>query len=89
MTLCSGICGGCRMAISEWIEVISVGVLALIWLVRLEGRISAVDKANIETQKDVDELRTKHEALDSKIIEQLAQIRESLARLEGKLGVDK
>jgi hypothetical protein len=48
-----------------------------------------IDRANIETQKDVDELRVKHEALDSKIIDQLSKIRESLARLEGKLGVEK
>lgn len=77
------------MNISDWVEIGAVVVGVVIWLVRLEGKVSAVDKANTETQKDVDELRTKHEALDSKIIEQLAQIRESLARLEGKLGVEK
>lgn len=77
------------MNISDWIEVISIAVLGLIWLVRLEGKVKYIQDANKETQKDVDELRVKHEALDSKIVEQLAQIRESLARLEGKLGVDR
>lgn len=37
-------------------------------------------------QKDIDELRVRHESLDSKIVEQLSQVRESLARLEGALG---
>jgi len=58
-----------------------------VWLVRLEGKIHAGEKANHETQKDVDDLRARHEALDSKIVEQLSEIRESLARLEGSLGV--
>lgn len=61
----------------------------IVWLVRLEGKINAVEKSNVETQKDVDELRARHEALDSKIVEQLSEIRESLARLEGSLGIIK
>lgn len=77
------------MELSQWLEIGVIVVGLVVWLVRLEGRLSAVDKANMETQKDIDDLRTRHEALDSKIVEQLAQIRESLARLEGKLGVDR
>ena len=74
---------------SDTIQIIASGVAVVVWLVRLEGKINAADKSNLETQKDVDELRIKHEELDSKIIEQLSKIRESLARLEGSLGVHK
>jgi hypothetical protein len=56
---------------------------AIVWLVRLEGKTDAAIKSNTETQKDIDELRIRHEGLDSKIVEQLARVRESLARLEG------
>ena len=59
------------------------GIAAIVWLVRLEGKTEAVAKANTETQKDVDELRIRHEVLDVKIVEQLSKVRESLARLEG------
>lgn len=73
--------------LSEWLEIVTVAIAFIVWLVRLEGKISYIEKSGIETQKDVDDLRAKHDALDIKIVEQLARIRESLARLEGKLGV--
>jgi hypothetical protein len=68
------------MQIQLDIVAIILPVVALIvWLIRLEGRVNMVERANIETQKDVDHMRT-----DNKIIfETLAAIRESLARLEG------
>lgn len=71
-------------------QLLQVGVAVIgfiVWLVRLEGKINAVEKSGHETQKDVDDLRARHEALDSKIVEQLSEIRESLARLEGSLGI--
>jgi hypothetical protein len=68
-------------------QAILAGVGVIVWLVRLEGKIHAVEKANHETQKDVDDLRVRHETLDSEIVEQLSNIRESLARLEGSLGI--
>ncbi len=54
---------------------------AVVWLVRLEGKILAQERANLETQKDVDALRIDH----SKIAEDLARIRESLGRIEGAM----
>ena len=59
------------------------GIAALVWLIRLEGRTNAIEKASDETQNDLNDLRIRHEGLDTKIVEQLAKVRESLARLEG------
>lgn len=61
----------------------------IVWLVRLEGRIEAVKASNQETQKDVDALRIEHNTLNHQTVKQLAEIRESLARIEGRLSVEK
>lgn len=71
----------------EYLEVILAVIALIVWLVRLEGKISQVQRLADEAQKDVDVLRTKHEGLDNKIVEQLGAVRESLARLEGRLGI--
>jgi hypothetical protein len=65
-----------------WPFILSIIALA-VWLVRLEGKTDSAIKATIEAQKDIDDLRIRHEGLDTKIVEQLARVRESLARLEG------
>ena len=77
------------MPLRDYFEVLIALLGFVVWCVRLEGKVHAANKANEETQKDVDNLRIKHESLDSKIIEQLGQVRESLARLEGALGINK
>lgn len=61
----------------------------VVWLVRLEGKTKENETTNMRTQKDIDELRIRHESLDSKVVEQLSSVRESLARIEGALGVKK
>lgn len=67
-----------------------LGLLAMVvWLVRLEGSVAHAKELARGCQKDVDELRIKHESLDSKIVEQLAQVREALARIEGRLEAHK
>jgi len=55
----------------------------IVWFVRLEGRVKQIEKDNNETQKDVDVLRVRHEALDSKMMNDLTAIREALGRIEG------
>jgi chromosome segregation ATPase len=60
----------------------------VVWLVRLEGRINQVESSNIETQKDVDDLRLKHESLDERLVNKLSEIERALARIEGRLGHD-
>jgi hypothetical protein len=57
----------------------------VVWLVRLEGKIMQVERSNQETQKDVDDLRVRHEALDERLMEKLSHIEKSLARIEGHL----
>lgn len=64
-------------------------VAIVVWLVRLEGRINYTEKSNTRTQKDVDDLRARHESLDSKIIQQLNQLNVAVARIEGSLGIKK
>lgn len=60
-----------------------------VWLIRLEGRVQQVSDRNIETQKDIDDLRIRHESLDSKIVDQLTKLREDLAEIKGYLSSKK
>jgi hypothetical protein len=75
-----------RILADLWPVLLSiVGLIA--WLVRLESRVNRADENNGRCEKKIDEYAVKHDALDSKVVEQLAQVRESLARIEGALGV--
>lgn len=66
-------------------------LLLVIWLVRLEMRVSTqkenLKAIELKTEKEMAEIKIKHEVLDSKVVEQLAQVRESLARIEGAMGI--
>lgn len=75
--------------ISDLWPFISAGIAGIVWLVRIEGKHLVLEKQIVVCQKEVDSLQIKHEALDSKVVEQLASVRESLARIEGALGVKK
>jgi hypothetical protein len=55
-----------------------VGLIA--WIVRLQAQVQSLEISHAK-------LIEKHEALDSKVMDQLASMRESLARIEGALGV--
>lgn len=66
--------------ISNIWPVVTALIGLIVWLVRLEGKVS-------QSEKQLDALQIKHESLDSKVVEQLADVRESLARIEGALGV--
>lgn len=60
----------------------------VVWLVRLEGRINQVEAHNLDTQKDIDDLRIRHEDLNEKLVSKLSEIEKALARIEGRLGHD-
>ena len=64
-------------------------VSVVVWLVRLEGKVNATEKANDRTQEDVNQLRIKHEALDSGLVKELTQIKITLARIEGFMSTKK
>lgn len=76
------------MELSEIITLAGLALAGVISHVRLEGRVNQAEKSNEQTDKKVDSLTIKHEALDSKVLEQIAQMRESLARIEGWLQRD-
>ena len=62
------------------IPALAIIVGSVFWFGRLEGRYFALEK-------QVDALSMKHDELDSRISAELVQVRESLARIEGALGV--
>lgn len=64
-----------------WPLVLSI-VGLIVWLARLE----ALASQNREEWRDQ---KRKLEEFDSKIVEELGEVRESLARLEGALGINR
>lgn len=60
-----------------------IGVV--VWFVRLEGRINMQDNIIQDAQADIKDLRIRHEALDSKVLEKISQIQQAVARIEGML----
>jgi hypothetical protein len=74
------------------IELSSIVLSALggiVWLVRLEGKLLAVQEKAKELTIRVQKLDEKHDALDSKIMDKLSYIERSLSRLEGRFLSDK
>lgn len=64
-------------------EAIVVAVLAvvaaIVWFVRLEGRLNQV-------QKETDKLTIKVENIDSALVSELTQIKVALAEIKGAIG---
>lgn len=70
------------------VAALTAAVIGIAWLVRLEY----LGKTN---QRDIDELKTQvvtltanYHALDSRVVDQLTEIKISLAKIEGKLGIE-
>ena len=61
----------------------------IVWLVRLEARIKQTEKDIFEAIKDVDVLRARHEDLDSRVLRELMEVKQALARIEGRLEIKK
>lgn len=73
------------MTSSELMSAVMSGIAVVVWLVRLEGRIKQAEKDIISTFQEIDHLRVKHEALDSRVLNELMEVKQSLARIEGRL----
>jgi ribosomal protein L29 len=91
------------MEAATWIEIgLAIGlpsVGGLIWLIRLEGKVKTNEEINnlkaenLEHQlkaadKELSDLRTKHEGLANQIVEKLSNVEKSLAKIEGRLSVN-
>lgn len=80
------------MTLFDWMQVAGFGVGFIVWLIRLEGKVTYIEKNHDEFKATVKAehrvMNAKHDQLDSKIFDELSQIKQSLARLEGRLGVD-
>lgn len=59
----------------------------IVWLVRLEARIKQNERDISEAIKDVDVLRARHEDLDSRVLRELMEVKQALARIEGRLDI--
>lgn len=77
--------------------IIGSGIAGVIWLVRLEGKIKATDRETTLLSDKLDEsnaahraaiasLEANHNALALRVVEQLSEIKEALARIEGWMG---
>jgi hypothetical protein len=64
-------------------------ILSIVWMIRLEGKTNYNLKLTEQNERSLDELRIKHENLDSKVVEKLSGIEKSLARVEGFLSRSK
>jgi hypothetical protein len=57
----------------------------VVWLVRLEGRIKQCERDIQHVDKSVDILTARHEDLDSRVLRELMEVKQALARIEGRL----
>jgi hypothetical protein len=67
----------------DLMALISGAVISIMWFGALEYRVKASEKDRILLWKKLEDMSEKHDALDTKVMDQLMSIRESLARLEG------
>lgn len=67
------------------VALISMATLTIMWFGRLEYRVITSEKDRSQLWKKCKDMETKHDSLDEKVVTQLTSIRESLARIEGRL----
>lgn len=69
----------------DWLA-FGVAIIAfVVWLVRLEGRVNQNERLTTIAQASVDELRRRHEQLDSELVRKLSRLESAIARIEGYL----
>lgn len=76
--------------------IVGQAIAAIIWNVRLEGRMRFVEsqaakneqyisELRLRHEADVNDLRGRHEAMDSRILQDLTNLKVSVARIEAIL----
>ena len=73
--------------IAENIPLVMAILAGIVWAVRQEGRINSMAIEVEAIEFDIKDIRSRHDALDNKVMEKLFEMKESLARIEGALGV--
>lgn len=89
--------------IPVWVEVlVTVGgavITMVVWLIRLEGRVTVNEKKHDAYRETTDEklksqreylqaLESKHTALAQRIWDKLSSMERSLAKIEGRLSIE-
>lgn len=75
-----------RILVELWPVLVTI-VGIIVWVVKLEAKSKANREKIIDIEKSLTSLWIEHNALNNKTLSQLSQIRESLARIEGRLSV--
>lgn len=69
----------------DWIAFAVAVIGFVVWLVRLEGRVNQNEKLVQIAQGSVDDIRKRHEQLDSELVRKLSRLESAIARIEGYL----
>lgn len=77
-----------RTLVDLWPILATIGGL-IAFVFSIKHRVSRHSELIKQSQDDIKELKIKHEIEVSKLFEQLGQVKESLARIEGALGVNR
>lgn len=65
-------------ALNSYWPFLTAFISLIVWSVRLEGKVAFA-------QKEISELKIKHDSLDSQLVEKISTIEKTLARIEGRL----
>ena len=80
---------GVRAAMIENLHdyVVEVGMLVtlIVWSIRLEGKVSQVEKINDNQDKEIQTLDIRLREFDSKLLTKLSEIAERLSFIEGAI----
>jgi hypothetical protein len=71
----------------NWLILITQFAGFIIWCVRLEGKSSFCSQRIEKLDHDNEKIRMKIDLIDSQWVKELTQIRESIARIEGRLSI--
>lgn len=76
-----------QIGLTEIVTLLSVFIAVTAWLIRLEAKNLANEKAVLSNNDEMKELRARHDGLSEKIGDSLTFIREALAEIRGRLSI--